>query len=57
MKVEIDTKNIYFEELAKLMIKYLAENHNLHTTVIITSTTAELLEGKMSVATIEFIKD
>jgi hypothetical protein len=57
MKVEIDTKNIYFEELAKLMIKYLAENHNPHTTVIITSTTAELLEGKMSVETIEFIKD
>lgn len=57
METQIDTKQIYFEELAKLMIKYLAENHNPHTTVIITSTDAELLEGKMCVKTFEYIKD
>lgn len=57
MKVEIDTKQIYFEELAKLTMKYLAENHHPHTTIIITSTNAELVEGKMCVSTNEFIKD
>lgn len=36
-------------EQVKLMIKYLAENHHPHTTVIITSDSAELLEGKMCV--------
>lgn len=56
-KVEIDTKKILFEETAKLMMKYLAENHNPHTTVIITSTDAELVEGKMCVKSEEFIVD
>lgn len=57
MKVEIETKQTYFEELAKLMIKYLAENHNPHTTIIITSASAELVEGKMCVETNEFLID
>ena len=56
-KEEINTKQIYFEELAKLMMKYLAENHNPNCTVIITSDSAELLEGKMCVKTDEFITD
>lgn len=56
-EVIIDTKQILFEEIAKLMIKYLAENHNPHTTVIITSTDAELVEGKICVKTNEFLND
>lgn len=56
-KIEVDTKQTYFEQLSKLLIKYLAENHNPHTTIIVTSTSAELVEGKMCISTNEFIKD
>ena len=37
-----------FELLARPLIQYLCENHHPHVTVIITTTNAELLEGKMS---------
>ena len=37
-----------FTEIVKPLIKYMAENYHPHTTLIITSTNAELLEGKMS---------
>lgn len=48
-KIEIDTNRIYFEELAKLMMKYLAENHNPHTRVIIDCNSAELLSGEICI--------
>jgi hypothetical protein len=57
MKIEIDTNKIHFEELAKLVMKYLAENHNPHTSIIITSTSAELVQGKYGIQTDEFIPD
>ncbi|MFT2797525.1 hypothetical protein [Serratia sp. N21D137] len=46
-----------FEEAAKPLIKWLAENVHPHHTVIVTSTNAELLEGSMSFPTDEFLKD
>ena len=47
-----------FEELARPMIKYLCENYHPHVTVIITPTTAELLEGLKSVGHIDdYIRD
>jgi len=47
-----------FEELARPMIKYLCENYHPHVTVIITPTSAELLEGLKSVGRIEdYIRD
>ena len=46
-----------FEEVIKDVMKWLAENHHPHTTIIITSTNAELVEGIESVVTDEFIKD
>ncbi len=54
MHSKIDDKN--FESVAKMMIKYLAENHHPHTTVIITSTNAELLEGQQSISTNEYLR-
>lgn len=42
-----------FEELARPMIKYLCENHHPHVTVIITPTSAELLEGLKSLGSID----
>jgi hypothetical protein len=57
MTIEVNVKDVYFEELSKLMIKYLCENHNPHTTIIITNNSAEILSGIKSVVTDEFILD
>lgn len=47
-----------FEEVVMPVIKWLAENEHPHTTVIVTSTGAELLEGKKTTGEItEFLKD
>lgn len=46
-----------FEEAVKPLMKYLSENHNPHTSVIVTSTNAELVGGIKSFITEEFIKD
>lgn len=46
-----------FEEAAKPLMKYLAENHNPHTSIILTSNTCEIVEGKGSLVTDEFIQD
>jgi len=46
-----------FIEITKPVIKYLAENHHPHHTIIITNTNAELLEGKMATGEIlDYIK-
>ena len=34
-----------FNEASKPLIKYLSENHHPHVTVIVTSTTSEILES------------
>lgn len=47
-----------FDDCAKVLIKYLAENHHPHMTVIVTSTNAQLLEGVTTTGEItEFLKD
>lgn len=47
-----------FEELARPMVKYLCENYHPHVTVIITPTSAELLEGLKTIGRIEdYIRD
>jgi len=47
-----------FEEVARVMIKYLHKKHNPHVTVIITPDHAELLEGLKSTGKIlDYIKD
>ena len=47
-----------FEEAARPLIQYLAENHHPHVTAIVTSTSAELLEAKMSTGQImDYIQD
>lgn len=44
-----------FEEVVSPIIKYLAQNFNPYTTVIITSNNAELVESKISFTTNKFI--
>ena len=47
-----------FTEAARPLIKYLNDNHHPHVTAIITSTSAELLEGMMSNPAIhDYVKD
>jgi len=46
-----------FEKAVRPLMEYLAKNHNPHCTVIVTSTDAELVEGKECYRTSEFIPD
>lgn len=46
-----------FEQLAKPLIKWLNDNLHPHSTVIVTPTTAEVLEGVACVSTNEFLRD
>lgn len=41
--LEINEKD--FDWISKLMIRYIAENHNIHTTCIVNCNSAELLQG------------
>lgn len=40
-----ETENNSFENVVRPVLQYLCENHHPHVTVIITPTTAELVEG------------
>lgn len=53
---EVEHK-LTFEEAAKPVIKWLAENVHPHHTAVITANSAELLESKMCSRTDEFLKD
>jgi len=47
-----------FEELARPILKYLCDNHHPHVTVIITPTTAELVEGCFTIGQVfDYVKD
>ena len=46
-----------FEEVARELMKFLAERHHPHCSVILTSTDAELVEGLQCHLTNEFIVD
>lgn len=48
---------VEFEEAAKPLIKFLCENFNPHTTVIVTPSSAEILSGSAMVRVTEFVKD
>ena len=51
-------KEAEFEEIARIMMKYLCENHDPHVSVIITSTHAELLEGLKSTGEVlDYVRD
>jgi len=41
-----------FEEVVRPVLKYLCENHHPHMTVIVTGTSAEMMEGKKSIGQI-----
>ena len=47
-----EEKQKQFEEVCMPVIKWLSENTNPHTTIIITNNNAELLEGTNAMTTI-----
>lgn len=49
--------NDEFRILAEQLIKYLCENHHPHTTIIITPTSAEIVEGVKAFTEYRFLKD
>lgn len=53
----MEDKKLTFEEAARPLIKWLAENVHPHHSVIVTSTHAELLEGQQALQTEEYLKD
>lgn len=55
--MEHDFNKKEFIKVVNPLIKYLAENHHPHTTIIIDSTHAELVEGVMAHTTQEFLVD
>ncbi|MBL4941156.1 MAG: hypothetical protein JKY81_05765 [Colwellia sp.] len=46
-----------FEKAARVMMKYLGENHHPHVTVIIDNGKAEILEASSSIVTEDYIAD
>jgi len=52
-----EQQRIDFESAAKPLIKWLCDNMHPHATVIVTPTSAELLEGLAVMRTDEFVKD
>jgi len=55
---ELARQNALFKEAALPLIKYLCENYHPHVTVIVTPTSAELMEGLKAINNVtDFIKD
>jgi len=52
-----EDKKPSFDDVVRPVIKWLAENAHPHHSVVITSTTAELLEGQKVVNTDEYLID
>lgn len=46
-----------FEDASKPLVKWLNENCHPHTTIVVTQTGSELLEGLLNFKTEEFLKD
>jgi hypothetical protein len=53
----LEEKQEKFEQAVRPLMKYLAENHHPHTSVYVTSRTAELLEGQKCLSTNEYLVD
>lgn len=56
MKIS-EEKRKEFEEIAKPLIKWLNDNCHPHCSVLVDSTSAELVEGVACINTDEFLRD
>jgi len=59
MSIENEAREAHaaFEAAVRPLIKWLNENEDTHTSIIVTTTTAELLRGFRAVVTYEYVKD
>lgn len=49
---------ITFEEMSEIVLKYINQNHHPHTTIIVTPTSVQVLEGLKSTGeTLDYIID
>lgn len=56
-ETEKQEEKLSFEEIVKPVMKWLAENHHPHISIVIDATHAEMLEGVEGFTTDEFLKD
>ena len=56
-KIEKELRELTFEEAVRPLMKYLGNNHHPHTSVYVRNDVAELLEGKETVVTQDYILD
>ena len=52
-----DSARSAFEAAARPLIEWLAKNTNPHTSVVVTSNSAEMMEGHLLVKTDEYLQD
>lgn len=52
-----EKQQVEFRKLAAPLVEWLNSNYHPHVTVLITPTSAELLEGIMAAPITEFVKD
>ena len=52
-----EDKRKEFERLSRELIEFLNNNYHPHTTIIVTSTSAELVEGLMAIHTYDYIEN
>ncbi|WP_285908048.1 hypothetical protein [Pseudodesulfovibrio pelocollis] len=53
----VDMSETAFKKAARPLLKYMAENHHPHTLAIVTSASAEVLEGQCRFNTDEYLVD
>lgn len=46
-----------FEDVSRIVMKYMSNNHHPHTTLIARNDSCEVLEGIKALATNEYVKD
>lgn len=57
INVKTESVESEFEQLSRKLIKYLCENHHPHTTILISPTGAEIVEGVKAFYTEEYLVD
>lgn len=57
MTTREDTKRQEFEALTRPVIEWLNRNYHPHVTVVIDTTSAELLEGSIAYTTNDYLRD
>ena len=52
-----ETQRLIFEQLARPLMQFLNDHTNPHHSIIITTTTAEVVSGECAFTTMDYVKD